>query len=117
MGYQISLSKLESEAKAYLERDRLPEQRMKPLCHVVEAPRPMSYPEWPGDRHKEPVGIERNPFLRQSWNLTLAALILSDPARQQEAYDKLIEAGTLPHKAVELLQGIHGENLSLHQGT
>lgn len=122
MGYHLNADRLNAEIQRFLEKDRIPERRMweappnilrsSSSCtgsaEVQELyERAKRLDEWPGDRWKEPIGHHRNPFLRQSKNLTLAAIILTDPARQQEAFDKLLEAGYKPDSAKELLAQYH----------
>lgn len=121
MGYHLNAERLNSEIQTFLEKDRLPERRIWPTSNCLHVSREISgtaelhelyrkaqrLDPWPGDRWQEPIGHHRNPFLRQSKNLTLAAIILTDPNRQQEAFDKLLEAGYKPEAAKEILRKHH----------
>jgi hypothetical protein len=104
-----------------LQKDRLPERRILGKSNFLDArtdgrgprafqelyERAKQLDQWPGDRWQEPVGYHRNPFLRQSKNTELAAIILTDPTRQQEAFDKLLEAGYKPDAAKSILSQHH----------
>ena len=128
MGYHLNAERLRSEVKTFLENDRIPERRIWAKSNFLDA-RPINsaqpsfqelyerakqLDQWPGDRWQEPVGYHRNPFLRQSKNRELAAIILTDPARQQEAFDKLLEAGYKPDAAKSILSHYH-ETLNISE--
>lgn len=121
MGYHLSAERLKAEVQTFLKNDRIPERRIWAKSNFLDA-RPVSneprafrelyerarrLDQWPGDRWQEPEGYHRNPFLRQSKNTELAAIILTDPARQQEAFDKLLEAGYKPDAAKSILSHHH----------
>lgn len=126
MGYHLRAEKLNSEIKTFLEKDRLPERRIWPKSNCLHVSREVGgtaelhelykkaqqLDPWPGDRWQEPIGSHRNPFLRQSKNLVLASIILTDPTRQQEAFDKLLEAGYKPKDAISVLEKYH-ENVEV----
>jgi hypothetical protein len=122
MGYVLNADRLNAEIQRYLEKGRIPERRMwdnsgnvltsSSVCRGPEEFRELyeranKLDGWPGDKWQEPIGHHRNPFLRQSKNLSLAAIILSDPHRQQEAFDKLLEAGYKSDSAKEILAKYH----------
>jgi hypothetical protein len=129
MGYHLNAERLHFEIKTFLENDRIPERRMWDRPNYLETVPPDSgtrgfrelyararqLDQWPGDRWQEPIGSHRNPFLRQSKNIPLATIILADPSRQQEAYDKLIDAGYKPEAAKELLSK-HHDKLEITEG-
>jgi hypothetical protein len=128
MGYHLNAERLRAEVKTFLENDRIPERRMWAKPNFLDArpvgneprafqelyERARQLDQWPGDRWQEPVGYHRNPFLRQSKNTELAAIILTDPDRQQEAFDKLLEAGYKPDAAKALLIQYH-ETLNISE--
>ena len=134
MAYHLTPERLKAEITTYLKRDRIPERRIWPTSSVLERPpeqatpeefreiydRAKPYDEWPGDSLREPYGFRKNPFMRQTKNLTLQAIILSDPDRQKEAFDKMRQAGYTEEGAKEVLMHYHG-TLNLvepcHEGT
>jgi hypothetical protein len=121
MAYHLTPERLKLEITEYLANDRLPERRIWATSNVLEKPDSQSTPEdfrkiydkakkfdeWPGDSWREPIGFKKNPFLRQTKNLSLAAIILSDPDRQKEAFDKMLEAGYTEQAAKEVLSHYH----------
>jgi hypothetical protein len=123
MAYHLTPERLKLEITRYLEKDRLPERRIWPTSNVLERPDGRETPEefrkiyekakrfdpWPGDKWNSPIGFERNPFLRQAKNVTLQAIILSDPDRQREAFDKMLEAGYTEQAAKEVLSHYHAD--------
>ena len=121
MGYRLNPERLHFEVTKFLETDRVPERRIWSRSNFLESvpsdggtrefqelyERAKKLDPWPGDRWQEPIGSHRNPFLRQSKNITLAAIILTDPSRQQEAYGKLLEAGYKAEAAKDILRQFH----------
>ena len=122
MACYLSPDRLKAEVEEYLKRDRIPERRIWPSSYVLERPpvqatpeefreiyeRAKRYDEWPGDSLREPLGFRKNPFMRQTKNVTLQAIILSDPDRQGEAFDKMLQAGYTEKAAKEVLVHYHG---------
>ena len=110
MPSRMTAERLHAEITAFLHRDRLPEQRIRPMeCAAIKEihalyQKASRFDPWPGDKWRGPIGIERNPFLRQSKNLPLAALILSDPEREDEAFEKLLEAGYEEDEAISIIR-------------
>lgn len=106
----------------FLERDRIPERRMHFIQGTpVTLGRGVINPEferiyreaqaidpWPTSDDK-PVGFDKNPWKRETKNVTLCAIILKDPYRRGEAFEKMIEAGWTERNAHDVLRR-HGRS-------
>lgn len=107
----------------FLKHDRLPENRMRfiqgtPVTLGRGAINPeferiyqaaLAIDPWPESDDTKPVGFHRNPWKRETKNVTLCNIILTDPNRQGEAFEKMIEAGWTEQNAHDALRH-HGRS-------